>query len=91
MTMAELNQLLERLTEQRTEAGRRITAARAVMAHSKRNNAPAAVLADALASVRLAEAEHQRIRNDMEIVERAARLRTDVASPAALVMPGTAT
>jgi hypothetical protein len=79
LTADDLAQLLERLNAERVEAGQRITAARAALAQSKRNNAPAAVLADALAGVKLAEAEHTRIRNDLEIVERAASLRTDVA------------
>jgi hypothetical protein len=86
MTADDMATLLERLSERRTEAGRRIVAARMALAQSKRNNAPAAVLADALAGVRLAEAEHTRLRNDLEIVERAASLRTGVAEPPAALL-----
>jgi hypothetical protein len=75
MTDADMAALLERLSQQRAEAGQRISAARAALAHSKRNHAPPAMLADARAGVRNAESDHQRLLNDVEIVERELRAR----------------
>jgi hypothetical protein len=57
MDELEIEHLRRRIAEQRAEAGRRITAARAV-------------LADALAGVKSAEEGHTRLQNDLQIVER---------------------